>query len=273
MTFAVRPRFGVEIECLQAGFEADAFVAAMNDAGLTCEQERYNHHTRAHWKLTTDSSCGWELVSPPLHWEDRHALREVLRLMRENGATVDWRCGLHVHHEWPWQHELGHSERYQRQAQVVALYEQCEPLLRVLMPDSRFWKTGDQEYDDNTGDYVWARRYCKWNSGMVDGGDKYLAVNTQPVESGRDTIEFRQHQGTLNARKTIGWLELTRQIVFAASLTEDQIKAPSRVEMVFATITPGSWKYFNDRATEHHTTMTDLITTITTDRRVADPAT
>lgn len=262
MTFAQRPRFGVEIETTHA-LRSNEFVIAMNEVGLVCESERYNHQTRDYWKLTTDSSCGWELVSPPLYWEDRHSIREVMRLLKAAGAEVDRNCGFHVHHEWPWQDHLMGNERTARLAQVVKLYEQTEPLLRVLIPGTRFWKRGvDPSSDPNTGDAPWARRYCKWNEGQVREGDKYVAVNVTPMEGGRPTIEFRQHQGTLNPTKALAWMELTRQIVYAASLPDDLLKAPSRVEQVFGTVSDPAWVYFNERAAEANVVMADVIEAI-----------
>lgn len=40
---------------------------------------------------------GSELQTPPLIWADRDQLRVMLARLREQGARMNWSCGLHVH--------------------------------------------------------------------------------------------------------------------------------------------------------------------------------
>ena len=40
---------------------------------------------------------GSELKPPPIRWEDREQIREMLARLRAAGASVNWSCGLHVH--------------------------------------------------------------------------------------------------------------------------------------------------------------------------------
>ncbi|KIL39971.1 hypothetical protein SD70_16415 [Gordoniibacillus kamchatkensis] len=45
----------------------------------------------------TGEESGSELNPPPLRWEDREQIREMLARLRAHGATANWNCGLHVH--------------------------------------------------------------------------------------------------------------------------------------------------------------------------------
>lgn len=268
----IRPRFGVEIEFNRAHVGEADIARALTEAGLDTQFENYNHHTRAHWKLTTDSSCGLELVTPPLFWEDRHSLREACRVLQSLGATVNGDCGLHVHHEWPWMGGVrwrNRQERLARVRRVVVVYESLLPLLRCILPKTRF-------SIDHEG--VGAERYCRWNSGLVISGDgnnegiegvryegraKYVAVNTENLSS-RTTIEFRQHQGTLNPTKIIGWVELTRQVVHAASILDDQIpEGVTRASLIFDKMSTSTIRYLSQRCEEHETTLDEKIEEIT----------
>ncbi len=264
--FGYRPKFGVEIEFLATKNRGMEYVPqrevvdALNAAGIATMYEEYNHHTRSHWKLTTDSSCGFELVSPPLAWEDRHEIHTAMKVLREQGAEINVTCGFHVHHEWPWNQVMSTNQWHDRLMPIVNLYEATEPLLQVLLSPSRF-DFNDEAYDEETGENL-ADAYCRWNNGTLDEYEKYRAVNVSPLYNARPTVEFRQHQGTLNGTKALAWVELTRQIVHAASMPDD-LKQGSKFEMVFDRITKPSWNYMVARAAAKGSDITSIINEIT----------
>jgi len=45
----------------------------------------------------TGNESGSELKPPPIKWEDREQIREMLTRLQETGAEANWNCGLHVH--------------------------------------------------------------------------------------------------------------------------------------------------------------------------------
>lgn len=45
----------------------------------------------------TGTESGSELKPPPILWEDRKQIQTMLTRLQEQGATVNWSCGLHVH--------------------------------------------------------------------------------------------------------------------------------------------------------------------------------
>lgn len=259
-----RPRFGVEIEYVSANLNQNQMAEALTNAGLTCNAERYNHETRDVWKLTTDSSCGMELVSPPLWYEDRFAVAEALRVLNRNGAMVNDNCGLHVHHEWPWIKDqqlsgtdAGVRRRTNKERRIVRLYETCLPLLQVVLPADRF-SAGvlDPESEGSES----ANRFCRWNAGSTSRGNRYVAINFAPLAD-RTTIEFRQHHGTLNADQVLAWIELTRQLVHVASTRDGA--TTTLIPLIFEKLSGSTWTTYDTVARDHDTTLPDLINEIT----------
>jgi hypothetical protein len=45
----------------------------------------------------TGEESGSELKPPPIRWEDREQIREMLSRLQASGAAANWSCGLHVH--------------------------------------------------------------------------------------------------------------------------------------------------------------------------------
>ena len=99
MFLGTQRRFGVEIE-FAGGVNRETLARELNTAGVQCQSEYYNHSTRSYWKLTTDASCGYEMVSPILQGEEGfQQLKKVLDIMAEMGCTVNRSTGVHVHLE------------------------------------------------------------------------------------------------------------------------------------------------------------------------------
>lgn len=301
MPTAVAPRFGVEIEFL--GAPRDVVTRALTDAGIPAAEEDYNHRTRDYWKVITDSSCGYEMVSPPLYWHQRLVIRQAMRVARQVGADVNVDCGLHVHHEWPWDTVLTPAVRDERLTAIRRLYRATEPLLRVLLPPSRWEENrfcrfspigaparplcphcnlvdcgwcadcdAHSEDWDNDGDYCCPHferdsggvSYCEQNlprrdpdSGSEDlYGDRYQAVNFQSLGK-YHTVEFRQHQGTLNPTKALAWVEFTRNVTHAASRHE---VAPSEAYgFVFDKLSTSTNRHFRQRCADAGFDFDDLV--------------
>ena len=183
-------RTGIEIEF---GFDdepLDVVVETLEDQGLDAAVEDYNHHTRDHWKVTTDSSCGYELVSPILTSTTVRTVAPAMRAVTEAGGYVNDQCGFHVHVEVP-----GDNDKFETGLAVAALYHDAYdllvPLLRPSRHDNRYAR-----FDDDRDDWL-----------ALLTADRYTAVNLQPIPR-QGTIEFRQHHGTLNSRTALGWVYL-----------------------------------------------------------------
>ena len=216
--------YGVEIEfktasgCRPSSLEADAerrtIATALRTAGVSAQVESYNHDTKTWWKLVSDGSAGHELVSPILKGEEGfREIRKVCKVLVSLGYKVDKNCGFHVHHG-------ARDLTTDNIKAVFALAIKWETVIDKLVAPSRVGNgyccsnNPSRSYTfegtksalnllKNTAD---VRRYGSC------GHDRYLKVNyTAFLRQG--TIEFRQHQGTLDADKMIWWIILTQNFI------------------------------------------------------------
>lgn len=266
----ITPKFGVEIEFLSNSADMESIASQLRDRGFNAVAESYNHKVRDHWKVTTDSSCGLELVSPPMEWHQRTSLREVMLCLQEAGCTVTRDCGFHVHHEWPWRDHLArNADKDERLLLIRTTYRKCEPLLRVLLSATRWenryclWKV-----PANGGDYCSEcdSTSCGWCEGCMShtGGNcacerseaedlhnnRYQAVNYVCLQR-QPTVEFRQFQGTLNPTKAVAWIEFTRNIVHAASRPD--MDEAERMAFIFDKLSFSTRRFFVERCIEKDT--------------------
>ena len=231
-------RFGVEIEFnssrngRNAGTSPRELARLMTAAGVATidHSAQYSgaHTTRDTWKIVPDGSVslGWELVSPPLSGIDARAqIQTVCRILRENGCYVNRSTGLHVHHDA--------SDMTAKQlANVAEIYKTHQPTIDQMVSPSRrdagfarningfqHWEIASMR--DNTN----PARFC----GVANGGGRMYVVNFNAYLR-HGTVEFRQHQGSLNATKIWNWVVFTQAIMSRARTRRS--KAPSQRSMV-----------------------------------------
>lgn len=229
-------KFGVEIE-FGGGPYISEVEAALLSAGLIAQQESYNHATRSYWKITPDASIeGFlfgtkgELVSPPLSGRDGLAqVRLALDVLQRLGCRVNKSCGFHVH--WDCSDFTGDKVR-----NLLALYAKFELIVDGLVAPSRrgndayFCRSLRQEtWIEGEGDmWKWIKRSKAGGTRLAvgelanvqgnllrrsnNGCARYMKVNVTAYLT-HGTVEFRQHQGTVNADKAINWIVLTQMFV------------------------------------------------------------
>lgn len=78
-------RFGVEIEFVDGNPES---LELLPGWGISLDERQLDD---------TGKESGCEIKTPPLLWENRDQIRVMLERLREQGAWVNWSCGLHVH--------------------------------------------------------------------------------------------------------------------------------------------------------------------------------
>jgi hypothetical protein len=161
------------------------------------------------WRVKNDCSVtgeGLELVSPPLQGESgMEQLRKACQMLQRLGARVDRSCGLHVHHE---ARDLGASGL----ARIAEIYTANQDLINWLVApsrrDGRWCKT-------LTSTELWDIRQTANSGRTPTATSRYRACNLGSY--GRHgTVEFRQHQGTLNFRKIEAWTRLGQGLMDAA---------------------------------------------------------
>lgn len=88
-------RFGVEFEFVGADPKA---VELLPGWMMALDEHQYDESGR---------ESGSELKPPPIRWEDRAQIRQMLDRLRALGAEANWSCGLHVHVGLePWGQEI-----------------------------------------------------------------------------------------------------------------------------------------------------------------------
>lgn len=234
--------FGVEIEFINNDFPLNHIANVINTAlkaeftNQACKFLTYGQsyrNTKSYWKLTTDSTVreGGELISPPLPAtpESFRQIEIVTKALKTIGSTVNKNCGLHVHQDANdlTVRQLGHT---------FALYATFQTLISSSLAPSRRvsndW-TAQENYnnlpENNKNAKAWNK--AKFNEirhwantpalqDLCDMSNKFnntnarynSAVNFQSLGQ-HGTIEFRQHQGTLNAEKIISWVLITQAMV------------------------------------------------------------
>jgi hypothetical protein len=220
-------KFGIEIEFLthtkvdgrSRQLYHGTVVSALIANGIACVYEDYNHTTRTYWKLTTDSSCGWELVSPPL--SGVAGLEEVAKVCNVLEKTlhinVDKSCGLHVH--------VDASELTMEDIKNVVLrYAKNEKIIDYFMPKSRREDNNDfclslEDALTNT-EFLKSKTIQSLSRNMDNG--RYSKINLESYLR-YGTIEFRQHNGTVNDEKICNWIKFCVQFVEATKVLTTQV--------------------------------------------------
>lgn len=206
-------RFGVEIECMLSFTEAEE---ALRDAGVPSRGwVGYTHEVGTTWKVVSDSSVrnGCEVVSPPLKGKAGITqVKKVMKALRARGASVNVNCGLHVHLEAD---DLD-GESLDRLCKNYATLQQS---INTLLPASRRNGTYSRDFTNEDARYV--GDLLRTQKDQVRNGmayiriDRYKSVNVQSFPL-YGTIEFRQHQGTVNGTKTGAWITLLNAMLAAA---------------------------------------------------------
>lgn len=203
-------KFGIEIEAYNCSMSRVAHE--LREAGIHVTVEGYNHTTRDHWKLVTDSSLQgndtFELVSPILAGEaGLKELEKVCWVLDLCNVKVNDSCGLHVH--------LDATDFNMNTWRNLALsYKHLENLIDAFMPgtrrNNRYCKSLNHVSDERIK-----------SAGTIDDlrdvfdRDRYHKVNFEAY-SRHKTVEFRQHSGTTNFTKMENWiLFLNGLITFA----------------------------------------------------------
>jgi hypothetical protein len=208
ITFA--RHFGVEIEAYNATKEK--VKQALEQEGVAVTIESYNHTTRRHWKIVTDGSLSgtntFELVSPILQGQaGLDELQKVCRALSTINVKVNKTCGLHIHFDAA-RFTLNEWKR------IYINYARLEQTIDGFMPMSR-------RANNNT--------YCKGFKNITNFETKintaqnlsaietifnsrYFKINPQSYAR-HNTIEFRQHSGTIEYEKINYWIAFLHNLV------------------------------------------------------------
>lgn len=217
--------FGIEIECI--GLSIDRAAAALNAAGIPARADgRHLSNPRVgEWLAKWDGSVGasgCEVVSPVLSGEAGiEAIEKVCRALVAAGATVNQSCGLHVH-VGARDLDLGAWKR------LVKTYAKFEDTIDLLVAPSR--RGNRNHYCQSIVRPCGATTTERVNATMAEidlardidgiyralGQSRYRKLNVASFWR-HGTVEFRQHQGTVDARKATMWVRFVVAMVEAAT--------------------------------------------------------
>lgn len=197
--------FGVEIEC---DVRRDRIEAIGNPAFNFC-YERYNHtDNRSYYKFVTDGSVHGdspiECVSPILddNADGLKSLETCLRVLNTAGASVNSSCGLHVH--------VGVGEYAGEEiVNIYKNYQKLERLIDSFMAPSR--RGNNAYYADSILGYDYNLCHAPGDITNIMFG-RYFKVNPQAYDRHK-TVEFRQHQGSVDYKKISMWVKFCCKLV------------------------------------------------------------
>lgn len=230
--------FGVEIETITSA-AIPTVCRWLTDAGIEAVWNVGTHSLVPQWKVVPDGSVrgGCEVVSPILKGDaGLEQLRRVMEVLTQNGCTVNRTCGLHVH--------VGARGATARQvANVARMFIRHELNFDRIVSPSR--RGNENHYCQSNRARARAelptmqrlrRAETIQSVGTVVCGSygpgyhhsRYHKLNTSAYAT-HGTIEFRQHQGTVDAEKACHWVRLVTGFVavaFSAPDVNDTTDAP-----------------------------------------------
>lgn len=219
--------FGAELECYlpEGATSRQAADAVAQRIGERVNVESYNHAPRPAWKVVTDGSLGdvargIEFVSPKLYGAAGLAqLEAVCRALSDFGCTVSRKCGFHIHVD-----ATGQSLAFHKK--LARLYQTYEPVIDRLMPPSR--RDSANAYCrsiasvpvaaiESAASVAGLASAIRISSGAAEA--RYHKLNLAAFAR-HQTVEFRQHSGTLDAAKARIWATLCLRMVATAKRAE-----------------------------------------------------
>lgn len=247
--------FGVEIECiLPRGIGGHAGIARLiTEAGVDCRADGYTHASTAHWKVVTDGSLGnysegCEVVSPVLQGEAGFdQLRKVCWVLTQARAKVNRRCGFHVH--------VGaRSQSVDFFKNLVSFYRAAEVHIDSFMSPSR--RADANGYCQSVHlsraslnaalDVDGVVRACGQSTTAARSRTRYRKLNLQSYYQHK-TVEFRQHQGTVEAHKAEHWVRFCLRMCLVAQARRVEAVGSFEELMIQVGCTDSERAYFQSR--------------------------
>lgn len=206
-TLAVGRRFGVELEL--SGISIERARNAVRTTGLACGD---NYRDSPEWNSKEDGSSGVsaEVVSPPLSGtHGLEQLRVVMLALSANGAEVGEGTGTHVHLDMT-------GSTGVELALVARFYAHSQLAIDSFMPAGRRNNYYARHLDGSEADAVeTADDTATAKERVFQMHERYKTCNLKSFYT-HNTIEFRQHRGTLNYRKLSAWIDCIQALVTAA---------------------------------------------------------
>ena len=205
--------FGVEMETYNCS--PSAFLRAASEHGIEAIDHTgcYGgcHVDIKQFKLVPDGSLSGyntaECVTPALDGNTKgfEALKACCTALKHVGAKVNKSCGLHVH--------IGARSLSDRDfCNVFVNYMMLETAIESFMAPSRRGANARWCYSLRNHEQGILNATTKSEIRQALQYDRYHRVNAEAYDR-HQTIEFRQHQGTINYAKVANWVKFLGKLV------------------------------------------------------------
>lgn len=180
------------------------------------------------WRIVHDGSLSdvdgffsMELVSPVLDTEeasDLRTVRKVCATLQAMGAFVNRSCGLHVH--------IDASDLSVEDVKTVFhRYTKFESTIDLMMPTNR--RGSDVYYTKGGSNVVNMVESCQTMHALQRVlPDRYYKVNLHALAK-HNTIEFRQHSGSINGDTILNWVEFLSSFIKASKGSAATVAQPA----------------------------------------------
>lgn len=200
-------RFGIEIEAYNC--DKHYLAQELSEAGINVSVEGYNHDTRNHWKIVTDSSLTgnntFELVSPILKGEaGLQELQKICWVLDYCDVKVNDSCGLHIHMD-------AADFTIDTWRNLAITYRRLERVIDGFMPTSRRNNSYCKPLTSISEQRIQAAQTIT-ELRQAFGTNRYYKLNLEAYARHR-TVEFRQHSGTINFTKMENWIRFAANMI------------------------------------------------------------
>lgn len=204
-------KFGVEIECgMPGGYDA-RYRAVQDLFGFGG-----SYRNADGWTIGADGS-GVELRTPILQGRaGLNTLRKAMDRLKEAGAYVTTADGLHVHHDAP---EFVDSPT--SCLQLVESWRNNQDAIHEMVAPRRHRSQACPRWSNNYFDVL-----KQW---VESNGRNYLSLDRHDLNllslDEHGSIEFRLHEGTLDADVAIAWIQFGQKFLHEVLRRVNPIKA------------------------------------------------
>ena len=203
--------FGVEIECYNVN-KYD-LMNEVRTKGVEIQSEGYNHRdNEVYFKIVSDASIrgdmAAEVVSPILKGkEGLDSLKKVCESLNTIGAKVNKSCGLHVHLD-------ARDMSIEHWRNLIINYARLENIIDGFMAESR---RGNNNCFCRSISLMPRLEATILHCNSVEEIARYFSTRYTKVNieaySRHKTVEFRQHQGSIDFEKISMWLNFLQKLL------------------------------------------------------------
>lgn len=249
--FSSNRRFSVELEVAydvnkDPRYNEDEFENEESFLFDKAQDALQNYFFEHKWDITEDSSIkpfGVEVIPNKSHQlRGEEGLKETLEIvnsLKEEGFFTNDSCGLHVHVD-------ASDLKPEHIMYIFDVYKLFEKYIDLLVAQQR--RENKSEYSKTLKDiepsYERTITNINFFRNYVKNLDRYFKLNVTSFGK-HGTIEFRQHQGTMNSSEIRKW------VTFCVNFVDVCVKLYKEAKLLGRTENLKDWNEFSSNVEEH----------------------